>query len=54
MPKEVTCSDAGYDCDFRIRSEDEDELIDFVKEHAQTVHDAEMSSSDIRGVWKSV
>jgi predicted small metal-binding protein len=54
MAKEISCRDAGHDCDFMIRSENEDELIDFVKEHAKEAHDTEMSSADIRGAWKTV
>lgn len=54
MPKEIACRDAGYDCDFVIRDENEDELIKFVQEHAQETHDTEMAASDIRGAWKTV
>ncbi|MFB6107499.1 MAG: DUF1059 domain-containing protein [Haloplanus sp.] len=54
MAKEIACRDAGYDCDFMIRSENEDELIEFVQENAQKTHDADMSRSDIRGAWKTV
>ena len=54
MAKEVACRDAGYDCDFVIRDENEDELIKFVREHAKDTHDAEMSATDIRGAWKTV
>ena len=50
MAHELSCRDAGMDCDFMIRSENEDELIEFTKQHAQNVHDTEMSSSDIRGL----
>ena len=53
MAKEVACREAGYDCDFMVRSEDEDELIEMVKQHARDVHDMEMSSDDVRGVWKT-
>lgn len=54
MVKEVSCRDAGYDCDFVIRDENEDELIGFVQEHAKSAHDTDMSASDIRGAWKTV
>lgn len=54
MAKEVNCREAGYDCDFLIRSENEDELVRFVQEHAQETHDTEMSSADVRGAWKTV
>ncbi|MBX0322312.1 DUF1059 domain-containing protein [Halomicroarcula sp. F13] len=54
MAKEVVCRDAGYDCDFVIRSENEDELIEFVQTHAKETHDTEMSSADIEGAWTTV
>ena len=54
MAQEVACREAGYDCDFMIRSENEDELIEFVKEHAQSTHDSQLSDADIRGIWKTV
>lgn len=54
MAKELSCRDAGYDCDFMIRSEDEDQLIRFVQEHAMETHDTEMSGADVRGAWSTV
>lgn len=54
MAKEIVCRDAGYDCDFEIRSENEQELIEFVQEHARETHNAEMSSDDIRSAWNTV
>jgi predicted small metal-binding protein len=54
MAKQLSCRDAGMDCDFMIRSEDEDELIDFAKEHLQKAHDTQMSGADIRGAWETV
>ncbi|WP_254273309.1 DUF1059 domain-containing protein [Haloarcula marina] len=54
MAKEIVCRDAGYDCDFMIRSENEEELIEVVQQHAQETHDTEMSQEDIRGAWKTV
>ena len=54
MANEIACRDAGYDCDFMIRSENEDELIEFVQEHVRETHDAELSASDIRGAWSTV
>jgi predicted small metal-binding protein len=37
-----------------IRDENESELISMVQEHAEQVHDTNMSESDIRGAWKTV
>ncbi|WP_396610889.1 DUF1059 domain-containing protein [Haloferax sp. S1W] len=50
MTKRIVCRDAGYDCDFQIQSENEDELVEFVREHAMNTHDTELSASDIRGL----
>ncbi len=50
MTKEYQCSA----CAFMIRSEAEDELVEFVQRHAEDVHDMSMSSADIRGGWTSV
>lgn len=39
-----------YTCDadaFRIRSEDRDEVVERVQEHAQTKHDMDVSREDI-------
>ena len=52
MAKELSCREAGYDCDFMIRSENEDELIEMVQEHAKSTHDTEMSRSDVQGELK--
>lgn len=54
MAKQLTCREAGYDCDFEIRSEDEDQLITFVQQHAMETHDAELSESDVKGLVKTV
>jgi predicted small metal-binding protein len=55
MPtKEFTCQSAGVDCDFMMRSEKESELLDFVKQHAEDVHNMDMSRSDIRDALTTV
>lgn len=54
MAKQVTCRDGGYDCDFMIRSEDEDQLIQMVQQHAKETHDSELSRSDVQGLVKNV
>jgi predicted small metal-binding protein len=50
MVKHVKCRDAGYDCDFEIYDENEDELVQLVREHASNTHDKEVSSDDVRGM----
>lgn len=36
--KQLGCRDLGADCDFLVRSENEDELMILVSEHACRVH----------------
>jgi predicted small metal-binding protein len=51
MPtREYTCSA----CDFQIRSETEDELVEFVQQHASDAHDMDVSRGDVRSGWHSV
>ena len=47
MAHQLSCADAGMDCDFMIRSEDKDELVSFARQHVEDVHDQSMSKSDI-------
>ncbi|MFB6183604.1 MAG: DUF1059 domain-containing protein [Haloarculaceae archaeon] len=54
VTREFTCQSAGVDCDFQIRSESEDELLEFVEQHAKNVHDMDMSRADIRDAWTRV
>ncbi|WP_255195078.1 DUF1059 domain-containing protein [Halorarius litoreus] len=54
MVHELTCREAGYDCDFMIRSESEDQLIEMVQQHAKETHDKEMSREDVQGLVKTV
>jgi uncharacterized OsmC-like protein/predicted small metal-binding protein len=39
--KLLRCRDAGFDCDHEVRAESEEELLQKVAEHAQTVHNVE-------------
>jgi len=54
MAYEIVCADAGYDCDFMIRSEDEDEIVEFVQEHARNVHGDELEAADIQELRSTV
>ncbi|AFK18014.1 DUF1059 domain-containing protein [Haloferax mediterranei ATCC 33500] len=54
MTKRVVCRDAGHDCDFSVQSENEAELIEFVQQHAEIMHDLQLSESDVRGLAVSV
>lgn len=53
MAYEFNCSDMGHDCPFMVRSENEDELVQYVQQHARDVHDTEMSEADARDAVKT-
>jgi predicted small metal-binding protein len=57
--KQLSCREVGADCDFLVRSENEDEVISLASEHACRSHNiceitpelkAKMQSS-IKSVW---
>lgn len=50
MTNEFACTE----CDFMIRSENDDELVKIVQQHATDRHGMAMQEDDIRGNWKSV
>jgi predicted small metal-binding protein len=41
-------------CAFQVRSEDDDELIATVQNHARDHHEMELSPSDVRDGWEDV
>ena len=41
--KVLRCRDAGFDCDHVVRAESEEELLQQVAEHAQAVHQLEVT-----------
>ena len=41
--KILRCRDAGFDCEHEVRAESEEELLPQVAEHAQTVHNVEVT-----------
>jgi predicted small metal-binding protein len=41
--KVLRCRDVGFDCDGVVRAESEEELLRQVAEHAQTVHNVEVT-----------
>lgn len=47
MAKRISCQEAGFDCEFEMQSEDEDEVIRFAQEHADRSHDMELSRSEV-------
>ncbi len=38
MPKILRCRDVGMDCDFEVRADTEEEILQKAAEHAQTAH----------------
>ena len=51
MVKEVNCKGAGYDdCEFLVRSENVDELVRFVQQHAEQTHEQSVSGTDVRSL----
>lgn len=55
MVKEVSCINAGFeDCEFLIRSENEDELVEFVQQHAERTHDTSASRDHIENILVDV
>ena len=53
MVNEVSCKEAGYDCEFLIRDENEDELIELVQQHSEQTHDMSVSREDVRGLMRT-
>jgi len=55
MVQEVNCKGAGYeDCEFLIRSENVDELIKIVQQHAEHTHGQSVEDTDVRGLMQDV
>lgn len=55
MVKEVSCIHAGFeDCEFLVRSEDESELIEFVRKHAERTHDVSVSRKHVEKIMRKV
>ncbi len=54
MSLKVHCRDVGFDCDGIVQAETEDELLQQVAKHAQSVHGLEMVTDEIIAKVKSV
>ena len=50
----VHCRDVGFDCDGLVKAETEDDLLQQVAKHAQSVHGLEMFTDEIIAKVKSV
>ncbi len=54
MVKEIDCKDAGMDCPFMIRDEDENELASLAQQHVKNTHHKSMSREEILKTAKEV
>ncbi|MFP8958694.1 DUF1059 domain-containing protein [Natrialbaceae archaeon A-CW3] len=53
MVKELSCINAGFeDCEFLIRSENEEEVITFAQQHAKDVHKTDASREHLEKILK--
>jgi predicted small metal-binding protein len=50
MAKEISC--AAPNCKFRLRSEDEDELVALVQQHAKAKHQMDASREELLAAAK--
>jgi predicted small metal-binding protein len=48
--KILHCRDVGFDCEGVVRAESDEELLRQVAEHAQTVHDVEVTPEMVEQV----
>ncbi|MFQ5857779.1 MAG: DUF1059 domain-containing protein [Anaerolineae bacterium] len=54
MAKVLRCRDVGMDCDFVARAETEEEILEKVAEHAQTVHNMDEIPEEVLAKVRSV
>jgi predicted small metal-binding protein len=47
--KEISCREAGADCDFMVRAETEDEIFKIVADHACRSHNMCEFTPELRG-----
>ncbi len=50
MAHQYTCSN----CAFMVRSENDDEVIESVQQHADEYHDMQVAGDDVRAGWEMV
>ena len=53
MGKMLRCRDAGVDCDFVVRAETEDEIMEKCAEHAKKVHNMTEISPELAAKVKA-
>lgn len=55
MVKEVRCIHAGFeDCEFLVRSENEAELREIVRRHAERIHGVTVSDDHVERILRDV
>lgn len=54
MSLTVHCRDVGFDCDGIVKAETEEDLLQQIAKHAQSVHGLEMVPDEIIAKVKSV
>ncbi len=54
MPKVARCKDTGLNCEFIIRGETEEELLENASEHANAEHPTRFSQSPLKGLASMV
>lgn len=54
MVKEIDCKDAGIDCPFMIRDEDDNELASLAQQHVKNTHHKNLSREEILKTAKEV
>lgn len=54
MPTKISCREAGFDCAFELQSEDETEVIEFTRQHAESSHDMDLSRADVAELLQTV
>ncbi len=52
--KQVSCRDAGVDCDFLVRAETEDEVFALAAAHGARVHGLKEITPDMKSKMKSM
>jgi predicted small metal-binding protein len=52
--KQLSCRDAGADCDFLVRAESEDEIMTVASEHGCRVHGMCQVTPELKDQMKSI
>ena len=54
MSKLLKCRDTGADCDFEVRSDSEDEILQAAGQHTQSVHNMEVTDDLVAAVRSAI